>query len=33
MEWYYDDICKEIDAPKQSLPGENSMHPTDMAIT
>lgn len=32
-EWCYEDICKEIGAPNQSLPGENSMHPIDTAIT
>lgn len=31
-EWCYNDICKDISAPKQSLPGENSMHPIDTAI-
>lgn len=31
-EWCHKDICKEIGAPKQSLPGENSMHPIDTTI-
>lgn len=31
-EWCYKDICKEIGAPKQYLPGENRMHPIDTAF-
>lgn len=27
MEWYYKDICKEIGAPKQSLPGKKQRAP------